>query len=121
MSEQDKSPGARPGVLALSIKEKAALYAAYMPQLKGGGLFIPTNRPFQIGEEVYMLISLLNEPERIPVAGRVAWITPAGAQGGRVQGIGVKFNEDESGARARNKIEALLGGMLKSGNPTHTL
>ena len=34
------------GVLSLAIKEKAALYAAYMPFLKGGGLFIPTSKPF---------------------------------------------------------------------------
>ena len=35
---------ARPGVLSLNIREKAALYAAYMPFLAGGGIFIPTNR-----------------------------------------------------------------------------
>ena len=40
---------ARPGVLSLNIREKAALYAAYMPFLKGGGIFIPTSRQYQIG------------------------------------------------------------------------
>ena len=39
------APSARPGVLSLAIKEKAALYAAYMPWVVGGGLFVPTTRP----------------------------------------------------------------------------
>ena len=55
------APGAvvaRPGVLSLNIREKAALYAAYMPFLKGGGIFIPTSRQYALGEEVFMLLSL---------------------------------------------------------------
>jgi hypothetical protein len=35
----------RPGVLSLNIRERAALYAAYMPFLQHGGLFIPTEEP----------------------------------------------------------------------------
>ena len=42
---------ARPTVLSLAIKEKAALYAAYMPFLKNGGMFVPTNKPYKIGDE----------------------------------------------------------------------
>ena len=81
----------RPGVLSLNIREKAALYAAYMPFLKGGGIFIPTNRAYQLGEEVFMLLSLMDDPQRIAVQGRVVWITPEGVQGNRTQGIGVQF------------------------------
>ncbi len=79
---------ARPGVLSLNIREKAALYAAYMPYLKGGGIFIPTNRQYQLGEEVFMLLSLMDDPQRIAVQGKVVWITPEGVQGNRTQGIG---------------------------------
>ena len=64
----------RPGVLSLNIREKAALYAAYMPYLKGGGIFIPTNRQYQLGEEVFMLLSLMDDPQRIAVQGKVVWI-----------------------------------------------
>lgn len=110
----------RPGILSLNIKEKAALYAAYMPQIRGGGLFIPTSKPYRLGDEIYMLLTLMDDPIKIPVAGQVVWITPAGAQGNRTQGIGVKFSDDESGASARVKIETLLGGMLQSNRPTHT-
>ena len=99
----DKTPAAsgavaRPGVLSLNIREKAALYAAYMPFLKGGGIFIPTSRPYSLGEEVFMLLSLMDDPNRIAVQGKVVWITPDGGQGNRTQGIGVQFTLDDTGA-----------------------
>jgi type IV pilus assembly protein PilZ len=112
--------GLRPTVLSLTIKDKSALYAAYMPFLKGGGLFIPTNKEYQLGEEVFMLLTLLEEKEKIPVAGNVVWLTPIGAQGNRAAGVGIQFSAKDSGA-ARTKIEALLGGALKSERPTHTM
>jgi type IV pilus assembly protein PilZ len=110
----------RPTVLSLTIKDKSALYAAYMPFIKGGGLFIPTNKDYKMGEEVFMLLTLLEEKEKIPVAGHVVWITPIGAQGNRAAGVGIQFSEKDSGV-ARNKIETLLGGALKSARPTHTM
>jgi type IV pilus assembly protein PilZ len=115
------SPLARPGVLSLNIREKAALYAAYMPFLKGGGIFIPTSREYRLGEEVFMLLSLMDDPNRIAVQGKVVWITPEGVQGNRTQGIGVQFTQDETGAAARATIEKLLGELLASSRPTHTL
>ncbi|NWG39951.1 MAG: PilZ domain-containing protein [Hydrogenophilaceae bacterium] len=126
MAQENQGPatdihGARPGVLSLSIKEKSALFAAYMPFIKGGGLFIPTNKAYKLGEEVYMLLSLMEDPAKLPVSGKVVWITPASAHAGRAQGIGVQFAANESGNSARNKIEGLLGGSLKSTRPTHTM
>jgi type IV pilus assembly protein PilZ len=112
---------ARPGAISLNIKERAVLYAAYMPFVKGGGIFIPTTRPYKLGDEIFMLISLMDIPGRLPVAGRVIWITPAGCHGNRVQGIGVQFKDDDSGALARTRIEALLSGQLQLNRPTHTL
>jgi type IV pilus assembly protein PilZ len=120
MSDLKTSVAPRPGVLSLSIKEKTALYAAYMPYLKGGGIFIPTNKPYRLGDEVFMLLSLMEDPNKLPVAGRVVWITPEGAQGNKVQGVGVQFGDNESGVSARNKIEGLLGGS-KTTRPTHTM
>ena len=110
----------KPGVLSLAIKEKAALYGAYMAYVKGGGLFIPTNKPFKIGEEVFMLLSLIDDPVKLKVVGHVVWVTPT-AQASKPQGIGVQFSEKDGGLEARNKIEALLGNALKSSRPTHTM
>lgn len=72
------SPGPRNGILSLNIKDKSVLYAAYMPFIKNGGLFIPTNKSYRLGDEVFMLLNLMDEAEKIPVAGKVAWITPKG-------------------------------------------
>ncbi len=115
-----KIPPARQGILSLTIKDKNALYAAYMQFVDNGGLFIPTNKKYQLGDEVFMLLTLMDETERIPVAGKIIWITPAGAEGNRAAGIGVQFSDQDDGM-ARNKIETYLAGALKSDRPTHTM
>ncbi len=111
----------RPTVLSLAIKEKAALYAAYMPFLKHGGMFVPTQKPYKIGDEIYLILSLMDDPNKYPIAGKVAWITPAGANNNRAQGIGVHFPDDESGQRARQRIEEFLGAAMRSARATHTI
>jgi type IV pilus assembly protein PilZ len=110
----------RPSVMSLSIKEKAALYAAYMRFVDGGGLFVPTTRPAHLGDEVYAILTLMDEPAKVPIPGKVCWVTPAGVPG-RQQGIGIQFARNEAGEQARNKIETLIGGVLKSARPTHTI
>lgn len=107
------------GILSLTIKDKSVLYAAYMPFIQGGGLFIPTNKQYQLGEEVFMLLKLMEEPEKIPVAGKVIWLTPRGSQGNKVTGIGVQFTGEES--MAKDKIETYLAGALQSDRLTHTM
>ena len=130
MAENPGSPPANPalaagvarlGVLSLNIRERAALYAAYMPFLKGGGIFIPTSRAYTLGEEVFMLLSLMDDPNRIAVQGKVVWVTPEGVQGNRTQGIGVQFTQDETGATAKVTIEKILGQTIASSRPTHTM
>jgi type IV pilus assembly protein PilZ len=111
--------GARNGILSLTIKDKAVLYAAYMPFVVNGGLFIPTGKNYKLGDEVFMLLSLMDEPEKIPVAGKVVWVTPKGAQGNRAAGIGVQFSDQDN--IAVSKIENYLAGMLSSDKPTHTM
>ncbi|MFC5512518.1 PilZ domain-containing protein [Massilia jejuensis] len=111
----------RPSVLSLAIKEKAALYAAYMPFLKNGGMFVPTNKTYKIGDEVYLILSLMEDPNKYPIAGKVAWLTPAGANNSKAQGIGVHFPADETGQRAKARIEEILGAALRSSRATHTL
>jgi type IV pilus assembly protein PilZ len=121
ISEDQAATGApKSGVLSLVIKEKAALYAAYMPFIKDGGLFIPTNKAFKIGDEVFMLLNLIDDPVKLKVIGHVIWITPV-TQGNQPQGIGVQFSDKDGGQEARNKIEALLGGVPKSTRSTHTM
>ena len=108
-------------MLSLAIKEKAALYAAYMPFLKHGGMFVPTQKPYKIGDEIYLLLTLMDDPNKYAIAGKVVWITPAGAANNKTQGIGVHFPDDETGTRTRLRIEEILGAALRSSRATHTL
>ena len=115
----DDKTANRQGILSLTIKDKAVLYSAYMPFLENGGLFVPTNKSYKIGDEVFMLLTLMDEPEKIPIAGKVVWVTPRGAQGNRTAGLGVPFSEQDAAANA--KIENHLAGTLNSDRPTHTM
>ena len=117
------APGAaaRPSVIQLVFREKGALYAAYIPLLADGGLFVPTTRDYRLGEDIYLLLSLPDDPQRFPVAGKVAWITPANASGGRTQGVGVRFPNDEKTRQLKLKIEEILGTTLQSAKPTQTI
>ena len=111
----------RPSVVQLSIKEKAALYAAYIPLFKEGGVFIPTAREYKLGTDVYVLLTLPEDSERYPVAGKVAWVTPARAAGNRTQGVGVRFPNDEKSRFLKHKFEEILGAHLASERPTQTI
>src|SRR6478672_8719329 len=97
MSEIAADPVARPGVFTLTIRSKAALYAAWMPLLRGGGIFLPSSRSHALGEEVLILLSLLDDPNKIPL------------------------QDSEVGRELRKKVEGLLAGALQSSRPTHTI
>jgi type IV pilus assembly protein PilZ len=112
---------ARPSVIQLVFREKGALYAAYMPLFAEGGLFVPTTREYRLGDDIYLLLSLPEDPQRYPVAGKVAWITPANASGGRTQGVGVRFPTDDKTRLLRLKIEEILGTTISSAKPTQTI
>ncbi len=115
------SPAApRPSVISLAIREKAALYAAYMPFLQGGGLFVPTSRQASLGDDLYLILTLLDDPTKFAVPGKVVWITPGGSTG-RQQGLGIQFAKTDAGAQLRAKIDSLIGSVLKSPRPTHTV
>lgn len=111
---------ARPAVLSLSIKERAALYASYMPFIEGGGLFIPSQKEYELGDAVYVILQLMENPKRYSMSCKVLWVTPAGlAQ--KVQGIGVQIPFDSQGEEIRQFIEKSLGSALGSSRKTHTV
>jgi type IV pilus assembly protein PilZ len=115
------SAGSRPSVIQLVFREKGALYAAYIPLFADGGLFVPTTRDYKLGDDIYLLLSLPDDPQRYPVAGKVGWITPANASGGRTQGVGVRFPTDEKTRLLKMRIEELLGTSIQSAKPTQTI
>ena len=119
MSTPTNAP--RPSVMQLAIKEKGALYAAYIPIFVEGGIFVPTPREYRLGDDVYVLLTLPDDTQRYPVAGRVAWVTPARSGGNRTQGVGIQFPKDEKSRQLKHKIEEILGSSLGSERPTQTI
>ncbi len=121
----EKSPDAtdkvssRPSVIALAIKEKAALYGAYIPFIENGGLFIPTQRPANIGDDFFIVLTLMDDPAKAAIPSKVAWITPAGTPG-RQQGLGLQFSKTDASVQVRSRIEDMLGSAIKSSRSTHT-
>ena len=111
----------RPSVIQLVFREKGALYAAYIPLFTEGGLFVPTTREYKLGDDIYLLLSLPDDAQRYPVAGKVAWLTPPNASGGRTQGVGVRFPGDEKTRLLKLRIEEILGTSISSSKPTQTI
>lgn len=107
------------GVLSFALKDKNALYVSYMPFVINGGIFIPTTREYEMGQEVFLLLNLMTEVERFPINGKVIWKTPVGSDGYRSAGIGVQFGAED--VAVKNKIETYLAGTLESERPTYTM
>jgi type IV pilus assembly protein PilZ len=120
MEQQTTSGASRPSVLSLNIKERAGLYAAYMPFITQGGLFVPTQKSYNLGEEVVVILTLIDDPQRYPLTGKVVWVAPSGLAT-RAQGIGIQLPADEVGTKLKIKIEGLLGSAMASSRKTHTL
>jgi len=114
----DMNMGAEGGILTPELKDQAALYQAYMPFVKGGGLFVNTARQYSIGDDVFVLLTLLEQSEPIPVAAKVVWVTPKGATS-YLPGIGIQLSEDNR--ELMNRIETQLADQLNSKKPTYTM
>lgn len=103
---------ARPTVLQLRMDTPLDLYQAYISVFSEGGLFVQTHRDYQMGDELYGLLTLPQDPKRHPFIGHVAWITPANSPTGRPQGVGLRFSADARGAILKSTIETALGSLL---------
>jgi type IV pilus assembly protein PilZ len=110
----------RQGILTITIKDKSTLYAAYMSFVINGGLFIPTNRDYEIGQEIFILLNLMDEPNRLPISTKIIWKTPPRSGSYKSSGIGVQFI-DQNAIIVRNKIETYLAGTIASDRPTYTM
>ena len=106
-------------VLSLTLADQAALHRAYIPFLARGGLFVTTQKPYRLGDEVLLMLSLMDEREELSISGRVVRLTPLGAQGNREGGIGIEFSDQNAGTN--EKIENYLAGLPGSDRVTHTL
>ena len=107
-------------MLNLQLKDRESLCKSYLSFLEEGGLFVETAETYQLGDEVFLLVTLPESEERHPIASTVIWITPAGAAGNHPRGIGVRFGAKDEG-KLHNKVEKILADMIDSDIPTYTM
>lgn len=105
--------------LALDFSDTKELYRCYMSFLKNGGLFVRSGRQYRLGQSLALSVTLPDALEPIVVSGKVAWVSPLGAQSANPAGIGVAFIDDKHGLS--NRIEKLLSSMQGSIEPTYTM
>jgi type IV pilus assembly protein PilZ len=113
----DKS---RNAVISIAIKDKQALYMSYMPFVKNGGLFVPTKKDYNLGDEMFLLVKIMDELDPVHISGKVIWISPPGALGNRPRGVGVQFMGDDARSTV-NLIESKLGASISLTRSTHTM
>ena len=122
VSEQNMDDGqSRPWMLSLAFKDRGSLASAYMPFIKGGGLFIPTSKSYELGESVFVLLTLEETAQKFPLTGKVVWVSPPQAQQTRPVGVGVQFPQDEEGLKIKVAIEQIIDNIQSSLKKTHTL
>lgn len=95
-------------MIALSIRDRAALHDCYMPFVRNGGLFIAGGTEYRLGDEVLVLLDLMDEPEKIPIAGKVVWVAGKGVKSPHAPGVGVQFSDPDN--IVKDKIETRLAG-----------
>ena len=109
------APNPQNKMLSFAITDINLLHQIYMPFLRSGGLFIATDRPYKMGDELFLLLTLPDQPnERSPITGQVVWITPAGVVGNKKQGVGIQFIGVQSGD-LKKRIEHILAKNPKKG------
>ncbi|WP_198332019.1 PilZ domain-containing protein [Psychrobacter aquimaris] len=112
-------PG-RGGILTCHIENIEMLYASYLSFVSNGALFVSSNQAQQLGNEVFIAITLPNSSERLPMNGKVVWINSK-TQGGRPAGFAVQIGTDIAGQRIKNEVERLLAGKIDGLQSTYTM
>ena len=119
MIDHPSESGSRARTVSVSINDARTLRAAYMPFLTNMGLFIPTTKEYAMGDEIFLVLKLIDD-EQFALAGTVVWVTPADAQSSRTKGVGVQFKGPE-GKRLQERVTMVLGDSDTQHGATHTL
>ena len=118
LANQTDLPGK---LLNLTIPDKTELYRSYLSFFKHGGLFVPTEDRFNMGEEVLLVVNLPEHNEPKYLRTQVGWINRTASATGQAKGIGLAFGKDAVAVETKQAIEDLLPGLLLNDRPTYTL
>ncbi len=108
-------------MLSLALLDSATASNLYMPFVKGGGVFVESDKDYNLGDPVFVLLTVGDESKKFPINGKVVWVCGANARGDKPQGIGIQFPKDDSGEGAKLAIEQMIGKMQSSMKKTATL
>lgn len=84
--------------LKYEIQNQIELNFSFMPFIKGGGIFVPTNDEFSLGDHVNVELHLPGHPEPTHIEGKIVWITPHNSLYQVYPGIGVQLIGDNAKA-----------------------
>lgn len=107
------------GLLQVNITDRATLQASYMPFIQGGGLFVPSMQDVKMGEDLFVLATLPNQSQKIPLTGKVIWLSPKQV-GNKPKGFAIQLS-GEKGLYYKIEAEKLLAGSMTSEHPSFTM
>src|SRR3990167_7656401 len=96
-----------PNILNYDINDPLELNLSYMPFIKDGGLFIPTNESYSLEDIITVDLKLPGKTDRLHIEGKIIWITPKNALHHVASGIGIQF-VGTAAQTVRSQIEAHL-------------
>lgn len=106
---------------SVNLVDKTITASLYMPFIKGGGVFVETDRQYSLGDPVFLLLTVGDDSKRFPVNGKVVWVCGENARADRPTGVGVQFPKDDSGESVKSAIEQMIGRIRDSLKKTATL
>lgn len=110
----------RGGIITCNFTDIQTLYNSYMSFVKYGGIFVPSTRKHNLGEDVFVAFTLPDSSERYPLNGKIIWINDKGTNT-KPAGFGIQFGTDANSLRLKNEIERLLAGDIESEKITFTM
>ena len=87
--------------------------------IKNGGLFIVNRTEYKLGDDVFILRTLVGEAGNIFVVGKVIWIVKKDVQQSRPPGNGIQFTGPDN--VAEDKTETYTSGSLSSASTTNPM
>ena len=110
----------RGGIITCNIPDLETLYRSYLVFINNGGLFVPSARNHQIGEEVFVAFTLPGSSERYPLNGKIIWLNAKGTTT-KPSGFGIQFGNDINSQKLKNDVDRLLAGTSEYDKPTSTM
>lgn len=110
----------RGGIITCNITDTQTLYNSYLSFVTNGGIFVPSTRIHNLGDDVFVAFTLPNSSDRYPLNGKIIWVNDKGTST-KPAGFALQFGTDINSQKMKNEIERQLAGMIESDKATYTM